>query len=292
MEIKLHANATTTPRVRRYLQQSDKSDRELAKELGISVSTVRRWRVRKEVDDLKSTPKNVNKVLRLEQISLVLWLRTQLLLSLDELVTFVNQGIGQTISRASLDRVLKKENMLHMNVLSSRVLAGKKALAAGKSCGTLQLHYCRLNLQPEDGGQLHLLWLKEEVSGYLWANTFQGVSAQLVVNWLNTLKDNLPGDIQCIETENEKLFIESVFHEHPLQLWCQQQQIGLRCIETSPNPPIRLDIPLTVLLPAIGHHQLSDFLADTIQRYNHCWAQKKLGGITPHQFWTLNKKIS
>ncbi|STQ10119.1 Uncharacterised protein [Enterobacter cloacae] len=34
MEIKLHANATTTPRIRRYLQQSDKSDRELAVELG------------------------------------------------------------------------------------------------------------------------------------------------------------------------------------------------------------------------------------------------------------------
>lgn len=34
MEIKLHANATTTPRIRRYLQQSDKSDRELATELG------------------------------------------------------------------------------------------------------------------------------------------------------------------------------------------------------------------------------------------------------------------
>ena len=44
MEIKLHANATTTPRIRRYLQQSDKSDRELAAELGISVTTVRRWR--------------------------------------------------------------------------------------------------------------------------------------------------------------------------------------------------------------------------------------------------------
>ena len=37
MEIKLHANATTTPRIRRYLQQSDKSDRELAVELGICV---------------------------------------------------------------------------------------------------------------------------------------------------------------------------------------------------------------------------------------------------------------
>ena len=34
MEIKLHANATTTPRTRKYLQESTKSDRELAQELG------------------------------------------------------------------------------------------------------------------------------------------------------------------------------------------------------------------------------------------------------------------
>ena len=49
MEIKLHANATTTPRIRRYLQQSDKSDRALAAELGISVTTVRRWRQREQL---------------------------------------------------------------------------------------------------------------------------------------------------------------------------------------------------------------------------------------------------
>ncbi|MGG4606831.1 hypothetical protein [Providencia sp. Me31A] len=289
MEIKLHANATTTPRVRRYLQQSNKSDRELAKELGISVSTVRRWRTRKEVDDQKSTPKTINKVLRQEQVSLIIWLRTQLILSLDELTTFVNQGIGQTISRASLDRVLKKENMLHMNVLGSRVLVGKKALAAGKQFGTLQLHYLRLNLQPEDGGQLHLLWLKEEISGYLCANIFQGISAQLVVNWLNTIKPQLPGDIQCIETKNEKIFFESVFHEHLLQLWCQQQKIDLRYIDTTPNLPIRLDIPLLKIFPAMVNHSIIDFLACIIQNYNERWPQKKLGGLTPYQFWHTNK---
>lgn len=108
MEIKLHANATTTPRVRRYLQQSDKSDRELAKELGISVSTVRRWRIRQDVEDQKSTPRNVHKVMRQEQINLALWLRTHFVLPLDELITYVNDGMGQAISRASLDRMLKR----------------------------------------------------------------------------------------------------------------------------------------------------------------------------------------
>ena len=41
MEIKLHANATTTPRTRKYLQESTKSDRELAQELGQSLRIAR-----------------------------------------------------------------------------------------------------------------------------------------------------------------------------------------------------------------------------------------------------------
>ncbi len=41
MNIRLHANATTTPKIRRYIQRSEKTNRELAEELGIAVSTVR-----------------------------------------------------------------------------------------------------------------------------------------------------------------------------------------------------------------------------------------------------------
>ena len=55
MEIKLHANATTTPRTRKYLQESTNSDRELAQELGISITTVRRWRNRRQISDNHTT---------------------------------------------------------------------------------------------------------------------------------------------------------------------------------------------------------------------------------------------
>ena len=39
MNIRLHANATTTPKTRAYIQSSDKSIQALADELGVSVST-------------------------------------------------------------------------------------------------------------------------------------------------------------------------------------------------------------------------------------------------------------
>ena len=94
MEIKLHANATTTPRIRRYLQQSDKSDRELATELGISVTTVRRWRNREQVSDNYTTPKVIHKALRQEQVALVNALRDITGAPLDELL----QALGTLVT--------------------------------------------------------------------------------------------------------------------------------------------------------------------------------------------------
>ena len=102
MEIKLHANATTTPRIRRYLQQSDKSDRELATELGISITTVRRWRNREQVSDKQTTPKVIHKAMRQEQAVLVNALRDILNAPLDELLLLVNNVLGIRVSRASL----------------------------------------------------------------------------------------------------------------------------------------------------------------------------------------------
>jgi hypothetical protein len=51
MELKLHANARTTPNTRAYIQNSGKSVAELADELGVSETTIRRWKNRNSVLD-------------------------------------------------------------------------------------------------------------------------------------------------------------------------------------------------------------------------------------------------
>ncbi len=146
MEIKLHANATTTPRVRRYIQQSDKSDRVLAQELGISVATVRRWRQRQDVADRHTVPKSLRKALTNEQSLLINWLRQKLQLPLDELLVVVNQGMQQPISRAGLDRYLR--GVGQRGEEQSTVLRGKKAVKAGERPGTLALFINELAYQP------------------------------------------------------------------------------------------------------------------------------------------------
>jgi transposase-like protein len=51
MQLTLHANATTTPKTRAYIQASERSVAELAEELGVNETTIRRWRKRDSVAD-------------------------------------------------------------------------------------------------------------------------------------------------------------------------------------------------------------------------------------------------
>jgi hypothetical protein len=84
-ELNLHANATTTPKVRAYIQRSKKPVAELANERGVSETTIYRWRGRTTATDRSHTPKRLTtKLLPLEE-ALICELRTRLQLPLDDI---------------------------------------------------------------------------------------------------------------------------------------------------------------------------------------------------------------
>ena len=92
MLITLHKNATTTPATRLALQQASGTDKELAQQYGIGVDTVRKWRRRATVNDASHTPHRLQTTLNEAQEELVIYLRAQLLLPLDDLL-----GGGQRV---------------------------------------------------------------------------------------------------------------------------------------------------------------------------------------------------
>jgi len=108
---KQHANATTTPEMRAFIHESDLPTAVLARLLNISEATVRKWRQRDSHDDESHTPKKLNTTLSPAQEYVVIELRTRLLLSLDELLAVCQEFINANVSRAGLQRCLKRHGV-------------------------------------------------------------------------------------------------------------------------------------------------------------------------------------
>lgn len=106
-----HANATTTPEMRAFIHESDLPTAVLARLLKISESTVRKWRKRESLADASHMPKQLNTTLSEAQEYVVVELRTRLLLSLDELLAVCKKFVNPNVSRAGLQRCLKRHGV-------------------------------------------------------------------------------------------------------------------------------------------------------------------------------------
>jgi len=111
MELNLHANATTTPKTRTYIQRSKKSVAELAAELGVSQTTIYRWRGRTTVEDRSHRPNNLVTSLSAVEEKVVCELRTSLHLPLDDIVEVMQRCINAKLSRSAIHRCLQRHGI-------------------------------------------------------------------------------------------------------------------------------------------------------------------------------------
>jgi len=112
MLIKLHQNATTTPKLRAYIQANrHRPVAELVHELGISETTVRRWRGRSDVADRPTTPHTLATGFSTEEEDIAVELRTRLQLSLDDILEVMRRCLRPDISRSALHRCLHRHGV-------------------------------------------------------------------------------------------------------------------------------------------------------------------------------------
>ena len=120
MQISLHRNATTTPIIRKYIQDNKyKKTSDLMKELRLSRNTINRWKDRSTVCDAKYGPINVDKRTTLSAFeeSIVILLHKTLFLSLDDLHYITKTYINPKVSRSGLGRCLKRYGISNLKQL-------------------------------------------------------------------------------------------------------------------------------------------------------------------------------
>lgn len=106
MNIRLHKNATTTPRIRALIQTSHEPMTVLARRFGVSVETITRWKHRGSVEDRSHTAHRLQTTLTPAQEAIVVYLRRALLLSLDDLLAVTREFLCPAVSRSGLNRCL------------------------------------------------------------------------------------------------------------------------------------------------------------------------------------------
>lgn len=111
MELRLHANARTTPATRRYIQTCGKPVAELSRELGVSEVTIRRWRKRDHVQDRSHTPRRLSVSMESVEEALAVELRLHLALSLDEALEVMRRCVKPDLSRAALHRCWRRHGV-------------------------------------------------------------------------------------------------------------------------------------------------------------------------------------
>jgi transposase InsO family protein len=111
MQLRLHANATTTPRTRAYIQRSTASTAALARELGIHPRTVARWKARSDATDRSTRPHRLATPITAWEEGLILELRRSLALPLDDIVEAMRRCINPQLSRSGIHRCLKRHGL-------------------------------------------------------------------------------------------------------------------------------------------------------------------------------------
>jgi transposase len=111
MNLKLHANATTTPRTRAYIRVSPASNSELARELGVSTRTVARWKARSDTADRSHRPHRLSTTITDCKENLIVELRRTLALPLDDIVEAMRRCVNPALSRSAVRRCLKRHQL-------------------------------------------------------------------------------------------------------------------------------------------------------------------------------------
>ena len=121
MQLRLHANATTTPRTRAYIQQSTASAAALARELGIHPRTVARWKARRDVADRSTRPHRLATPITTWEEALIVelphgsspWAEgpRSLALPLDDIVEAMRRCLNPQLSRSGVHRCLKRHGV-------------------------------------------------------------------------------------------------------------------------------------------------------------------------------------
>jgi transposase InsO family protein len=300
MEIQLHKNARTTPATRREMQETDLSERKLAEKFNVSRGTARKWKNRDSVEDKSHRPKHIKSSLSELQQSIIVMIRTTLLLPIDDLLAIAREFVIPDLSRSALDRCLRRHGVSNLKTLLPK---DDKEPTPKKSFKDYEPGFVHIDVkylpQMSDEEQRKYLFVAiDRATRWVYLEILNDKSAISSTGFLNRLIKKSPIKITKILTDNGKEFTDRFCAtgerkptgDHLFDQSCKAHGIEHRLIK--PRTPQtngmveRFNGRIADVLKSTTFHS-TDHLATTLQRYERIYnqhvPQRNLGHISPIQ---------
>ena len=296
MLIKLHKNATTTPAIRAEIQKATGSDYALAEQYRVGRDTIRRWRKRDSVQDASHTPHRLQTTLNVGQEELVIYLRTQLLLPLDDLLAVVREFIEPAMSRSALDRLLRRRGHNRLPVPDKPTNTTQPFKAYMPGYVHVDVKY--LPQMADETARRYVFVAIDRATRWVFIAIKSHKTAAAARSFLNAVAKAAPFKIQTLLTDNGKEFTDRLFGSrakeasgaHEFDTLCEA--LGIEHRLTRPRTPKtngmveRFNGRLEQVLRSHHFHSGED-LEQTLLRYvwlyNQHLPQKALNHETPVQ---------
>ena len=202
MLVKLHANATTTPKMRAYIQASSASVAALARELGVGETTVRRWKRRTDVHDRSARPQRLQTRFDAVEEEIAVELRTRLGLSIDDILEVMRRGVRADISRSALHRCLKRHGV------SSRPAAPRRDAAAFETTAFGYVHADLKHLTRIDRRPAYVFVALERTASFVHVEVIAERSAGTVAACFERFLDAFGHPVHTVLTDNGSEFTD------------------------------------------------------------------------------------
>jgi transposase InsO family protein len=203
MHLKLHANATTTPRTRAYIQQSRASNTALARELGIHSRTVARWKGRQDVADRSTRPQRLTTTMTAWEEGLIVELRRSLALPLDDILEAMRRCLNPKLSRSGVHRCLQRHG------LSARLTPQKAAAVTFQTDAPAGfIHVDVKYLPPLNRRRSYAYVAIDRATRFVYLEILPDRRATTAAGFLARFLDRFPLEVHTILTDNGSEFTD------------------------------------------------------------------------------------
>ncbi len=297
----LHGCATTTAALRRAIQNSQESLKQLASRYHINAKTVAKWRKRTTVEDAPMGPRHAHStVLTAGQEAMIVAFRRQTLLSLDDCLYELQASIPH-LTRSALHRCLQRHGISRLPDIRGEKPVKKKFKQY--SIGYFHVDIAEVNTEE---GRLYLFVAIDRTSKFAYAELHSNQTRDTACRFLRQLIALVPYHIHTILTDNGIQFTnrqkDRCAFMHLFDRICRQHQIEHRLTKVNhPWTNGQIERMNRTIKDATvkryyyqTHQQLKDHLQLFLTAYNFAKRLKTLKGLTAYEFiikcWQNEKK--